>query len=54
MSPSASSRSREALYLQLVGATTNKPDAVSEPNAAVCTVLSGVFDRLPLTPQETV
>jgi len=36
-----------ARYVQLVGATVNKPDAVPQPGTAVHTVLSGSFDRLP-------
>lgn len=34
-------------YVQLVGATVNKANAFPEPGAAVYTVLSGSFDRLP-------
>lgn len=34
-------------YSQIVGATTNKKDAYPEPGAAVYTVLSGRFDRMP-------
>jgi hypothetical protein len=36
-----------ARYVQLVGATVNKPDAVPQPGTAVYTVLSGSFDQLP-------
>jgi hypothetical protein len=36
-----------ARYVQLVGATSNKPDAFPEPGTAVTAVLSGTFDRLP-------
>lgn len=34
-------------YGQLVGATTNETNAFPEPGAAVYTVLSGRFDRIP-------
>jgi hypothetical protein len=34
-------------YAQVVGATTNKDNAFPEPGAAVYTVLSGSFDRVP-------
>ena len=34
-------------YAQIVGATTNKENAYPEPGAAVYTVLSGSFDRVP-------
>jgi hypothetical protein len=34
-------------YAQIVGATTNKENAFPEPGAAVYTVLSGSFDRVP-------
>lgn len=37
----------QARYVQLVGATVNKPDAVPQPGTAVYTVLSGSFDQLP-------
>jgi hypothetical protein len=36
-----------ARYGQIVGATTNKDNAFPEPGAAVYTVLSGSFDRVP-------
>ena len=36
-----------AWYGQIVGATTNKDNAFPEPGAAVYTVLSGSFDRVP-------
>lgn len=36
-----------ARYVQLVAATTNKEAAFPEPGAAVYTVISGTFDRLP-------
>lgn len=36
-----------AWYVQLVGATTNRANAFPKPGAAVYTVLSGRFDRLP-------
>jgi len=36
-----------AWYAQLVGATTNRTNAFPKPGAAVYTVLSGRFDRLP-------
>jgi hypothetical protein len=36
-----------ANHVQLVGATTNKANAVPEPGAAVYVVLSGTFDRVP-------
>ena len=36
-----------AWYGQIVGATTNRRQAFPEPGAAVYTVLSGSFDRLP-------
>jgi hypothetical protein len=36
-----------AWYGQIVGATTNKDNAFPEPGAAVYTVLSGRFDRVP-------
>jgi len=36
-----------AWYGQIVGATTNRENAFPEPGAAVYTVLSGIFDRLP-------
>jgi hypothetical protein len=36
-----------AWYVQIVGATTNKENAFPEPGAAVYTVLSGTFDRVP-------
>jgi hypothetical protein len=36
-----------ARYVQLVGATTNRTNAFPKPGAAVYTVLSGSFDRLP-------
>jgi hypothetical protein len=36
-----------ARYVQLVGGVSNKADAVPEAGAAVYTVLSGTFDRLP-------
>jgi len=38
---------RSAGYVQLVAATTNKPQASPEPGRAVYTVLSGSFDHLP-------
>jgi len=34
-------------YAQIVGATTNQENAFPEPGAAVYTVLSGSFDRVP-------
>lgn len=34
-------------YGQIVGSTTNKKNAFPEPGAAVYTVLSGSFDRVP-------
>jgi len=34
-------------YAQIVGATTNQENAFPEPGAAVYTVLSGSFDRMP-------
>jgi hypothetical protein len=34
-------------YAQIVGATTNKENAYPAPGAAVYTVLSGRFDRVP-------
>lgn len=34
-------------YGQIVGATTNETNAFPEPGAAVYTVLSGSFDRVP-------
>ena len=34
-------------YAQIVGATTNPENAYPEPGAAVYTVLSGSFDRVP-------
>lgn len=36
-----------AWYGQIVGATTNRENAYPEPGAAVYTVLSGSFDRVP-------
>lgn len=36
-----------AWYAQIVGATTNRNNAFPEPGAAVYTVLSGSFDRVP-------
>lgn len=36
-----------ARYVQIVGATVNRPDAVPKPDRAVYTVLSGSFDQLP-------
>jgi hypothetical protein len=36
-----------ARYTQIVGATTNRANAFPEPGAAVYTVLSGSFDRVP-------
>lgn len=36
-----------AWYGQIVGATTNRENAFPEPGAAVTTVLSGSFDRVP-------
>ena len=36
-----------AWYGQIVGGTTNKENAFPEPGAAVYTVLSGSFDRIP-------
>jgi hypothetical protein len=36
-----------AWYVQLVGATTNRTNAFPKPGAAIYTVLSGRFDRLP-------
>jgi hypothetical protein len=36
-----------ARYAQIVGATTNRANAFPEPGAAVYTVLSGSFDRVP-------
>jgi hypothetical protein len=36
-----------AWYGQIVGATTNRDGAFPEPGAAVYTVLSGSFDRIP-------
>ena len=36
-----------AWYTQIVGATTNRGNAFPEPGAAVYTVLSGSFDRVP-------
>ena len=40
-----------AWYGQIVGATTNRENAYPEPGAAVYTVLSGRFDRIPSTPE---
>lgn len=37
----------KARYLQLVGAVTNRSDAVFAPGEAISTVLSGSFDKLP-------
>jgi hypothetical protein len=34
-------------YARLVGATTNRQNAFPEPGAAVTTILSGSFDRVP-------
>jgi apolipoprotein N-acyltransferase len=39
-----------ARYVQLVAGTTNKTNAAIEPGAAVYSVLSGTFDRLPEVP----
>jgi hypothetical protein len=36
-----------ARYVQLVGAATNRTDAITEPGSAVHSVLSGTFDVLP-------
>jgi hypothetical protein len=36
-----------ARYAQIVGATTNEENAFPAPGAAVYTVLSGSFDRVP-------
>ena len=36
-----------ALYVQIVGATVNRTNAFPKPGAAVYTVLSGRFDRVP-------
>lgn len=36
-----------AWYGQIVGATTNRADAIPQPGVAVYTVLSGSFDQVP-------
>jgi hypothetical protein len=36
-----------ANYVQLVGATANRPDAAAEAGSALSAVLSGSFDRIP-------
>ena len=39
-----------ARYIQLVAGATNKTNSAIEPGAAVYSVLSGTFDRLPEIP----